>query len=180
MVGAIALAGPDGERFPVSIADVESKAAERFASLDVDKSGAIDLAEFEAAKHKQRGERSPRHDAPRHPKVRKHMGSHGQRQAMRAAIEEEMFTIIDSNGDGMISKTEHQNSKPRETRALARKRAMFKQLDQDQDQLLTLSEMPNPAERLRRVDADDDGLVTKAEMRAARTQRQARPEAEAG
>jgi Ca2+-binding EF-hand superfamily protein len=98
---------------------------------------------------------------------------------MQAAIEEEMFTILDSNGDGVISKAEHQN-KSRETRSLASKRAMFKQLDQDQDQLLTLSEMPDPAERLRRVDADEDGLVTKAEMRAAHAQRRARPAPEAG
>ncbi len=75
IVSAVAIAGPGGERFPVSIADVESKAAERFATLDVDKSGSIDLTEFEAAQHKQRGERSP---TPRWTATSKGSQTHGQ------------------------------------------------------------------------------------------------------
>lgn len=192
IVSAVAIAGPGGERFPVSIADVESKTAERFATLDVDESGSIDLAEFEAANHRRHGEQTkpgawqkgaesrPRHERPRHSQAHKQMRDPAQRQAMRAAVAEETFTILDSNGDGVISKAEHQNNNPHETRSLAHKRAMFKHLDQDQDQLLTFSEMPNPAERLRPLDADADGLVTKAEMRAAHAQRHGKPAVEAG
>ena len=63
---------------------------------------------------------------------------------------------------------------------LAQKRALFKHLDKDQDALLTPEEMPDPAERLRQVDADNDGVVTRAEMHAARALRRNNKQVEAG
>ena len=169
VISALAFAAPGQERFPISIAEVESKAAERFTKIDTDQSGSIDLSEFEQAKP-QRPQNKGKHGT-RHADGRKqgHSGGprHAQRAALREATEEEMFLLLDSDGDGVISKEEHHSADLRETRVLAQKRAMFKQLDKDQDALLTPGEMPNPAERLRQADTDNDGSVTRAEMHAA-------------
>ncbi len=96
-----------------------------------------------------------------------------RREALRAAVEAEMFALLDADGDGAVTEAEFAAGKTRENRRLAKKRAMFKQLDADQDKLLTLEEFPNPAARLREADADGDGLVSKDEMRALRQARRA-------
>ncbi|MEE4281315.1 MAG: hypothetical protein V2I41_05195, partial [Pseudomonadales bacterium] len=169
VISALVFAAPGQERFPISIAEVESKTAQRFTKIDTDQSGSIDLSEFEQAKpqrHQNRGKHGTRHADGR---KQGHSGGPrlAQRAALREATEEEMFLLLDSDGDGAISKEEHHSADLRETRVLAQKRAMFKQLDKDQDALLTPREMPNPAERLRQADTDNDGSVTRAEMHAA-------------
>jgi Ca2+-binding EF-hand superfamily protein len=191
VLSALAFAAPGQDRFPISIAEVENRTAERFAEIDSDESGAVDLSEFEQAKpnrgQKQGGQRARHTDGRKHDrsvKPREGGERHAQRQALREAAAEEMFALMDTDGDGVISQEEHRNADSRENRALAKKRAMFKQLDKDQDALLTPEEMPDPAERLRQVDADNDGVVTRAEMHAARTLRrsnaQQRAKVEAG
>ncbi|XOV84114.1 MAG: EF-hand domain-containing protein [bacterium] len=183
VLSTLTFAAPGNERFPISIAEVQSKTAERFAAMDTDQSGSIDLSEFEQAKplnrqHKPRagarqgdGRRSGHPGGPRHSHrdgLLMQGPQHAQRSALREATAEEMFAILDGDGDGVISKDEYKSKKPGQSRALAMKRAMFKQLDKDQDRLLTPAEMPDPAERLRKVDANNDGVVTRAEMHSAR------------
>ncbi|MCR9260079.1 MAG: EF-hand domain-containing protein [Pseudomonadaceae bacterium] len=187
VISALALAAPGQDRFPISIAEVESKTAERFAKIDTDKSGSVDMTEFEQARP-SRDQKQGAHRA-RHADGRKSGHSmkgrqggerHAQRQALREAAGDEMFALMDTDGDGVISQEEHNSADSRKNRALAHKRAMFKQLDKDQDALLTLEEMPNPAERLRQVDTDNDGIVTRAEMHAARALRRSNAQVEAG
>ncbi len=191
VISALAFAAPGQDRFPISIAEVESRTAEHFAKIDADESGSVDLSEFEQARPnrgQKQGEHRARHvDGPKHgysARPRQDGERHAQKQALRQAAAEEMFTLMDTDGDGVISKEEHQNADWRKNRALAQKRAMFKQLDKDQDALLTPEEMPDPAERLRQVDSDNDGVVTRAEMHAARALRrsnaQQRAKVEAG
>ncbi len=170
--------GPHDARFPIAIAEVEAKTTSRFAAIDTDQSGSVDLAEFEAAPSPMRGERGPG-GMGKHARKRAHAAgmTEGPRrdrwEALRAAVEAEMFALLDADGDGAVTEAEFAAGKTRENRHLARKRAMFKQLDADNDNLLTLEEFPNPAARLREADTDGDGLVSKDEMRALRQARRA-------
>jgi Ca2+-binding EF-hand superfamily protein len=168
---------------PISIADVEAKAKARFKSLDTDADGAVSLQEFEAAKPEP-GQRGWHH--PPHPKHGANGAGAGQRRegmqpgkpagmwhgkrgmAMHAAVDEEMFDILDTNADGQLSRDEYAAASQPANRHLARQRAMFKHLDKDGDGKLTREEMPNPAARLSAADADGDGSVSREEMRAHR------------
>ena len=179
VISALAFAAPGQDRFPISIAEVESRTAERFAKMDSDESGSVDLQEFEQAKPQRRQKEGGRKHG--HPMRSKQGGErHAQKQALREAAAEEMFILMDTDGDGVISQEEHRSADSRKNRVLAQKRALFKQLDKDQDAVLTADEMPDPAERLRQVDADNDGVVTRAEMHAARAQRRSNTQVEAG
>ena len=149
------------DRFPIDIAKAEARAAERHARIDDDGDGVITLAEFEQAEihrgHKRHGKRRMHRAGPR-----------GQdRAAMREAVRSEMFTLLDADGDGSVSRDEY-DAADKQTRQLARKRAMFKQLDADGDGIVAQDELPDPVARLKQADRDGDGLVTRDEFRAAR------------
>ncbi len=56
-------------------------------------------------------------------------------------------------------------------RKLARQRATFKHLDADQNGVLVPSEMPGRGTRLSQADANNDGKVTREELRSLRATR---------
>lgn len=170
-VAASAHAEPHKDRFPISLAEMEAKAEQRFNQTDVDGSGTIDLAEFENAKMPPRGHGGhKKHRASADADGQKRDGRHGRgkRKEMRAAVKAEIFAIKDTNNDGSISKEEDNAADSAAIKKLAMKRAMFNRLDKDQNQLLSAQEMPNPAKFLRLADEDNDGYVSHDEMRANR------------
>ena len=163
-------AAPNSDRFPINIADLEAKAAERFANIDSDQSGNIDMDEFEAAKmqHPHPGSHASGHGGRKH--RRGDSAGATKHAEMRAATQAELFSILDADGDGHLSQTEFTAVGQRTARVQAQKRAVFKGLDRDGNSLLTADEFPRSLARLSAADADKDGLVTKAELQALRAQ----------
>jgi Ca2+-binding EF-hand superfamily protein len=94
-----------------------------------------------------------------------------RRKVHEEQLAAELFSIIDDDGDGVVSDDEFRNGSTGENRALANKRLIFKRLDSDSSGFLTIEELPSPADRLRTADTDGDGLVTKDELRSSMTER---------
>lgn len=164
------------DRFPISISEIEAKAKSHFERIDEDKSGGVSLAEFEASKFHH--PRAGKHAAERHGKRSdkrdgqrgKHEGdrAHPRQQQMRAAVQDELFILMDVDGDGVLSAAEFKADNSHQLRRDARKRATFKHLDKNNDGQLTQDEMPGRLAHLRAADVDDDGMVTRDEFRAQR------------
>ena len=163
-LATVVIAAPN-DRFPIDIAALEAKAAERFSQIDANDDGQIDGNEFESAdikrpkhmkKHRKGGQ-----------KMRKGKRSGEKRQEMRAAVQAELFVLLDADNNGELSAEEHA-AQTREISMLARKKAMFKKLDANNDGVLVPEEMPRRGDRLRAADANGDGQVTRQEIRAMR------------
>ncbi len=182
IAGAVHAAPGAGERFPIDLETIEARSSAHFRALDADSNGKVDLTEFESApmherkKHFRRG----KHTRPskRHPgsKGRSRDNRHEDRKARhdntKAEVQTELFALLDANHDGQLSANEHARAN-REIHQLAHRRVMFKQLDTDGDGVLNPKDMPGPGKHLRSADADQDGQITREEMRAARKRRNA-------
>jgi Ca2+-binding EF-hand superfamily protein len=166
------------DRFPISIDKVQSHTEARFAKLDSDGNGALNAQEFEAgqayagARHCKGKRHSERRTRGHHQHGARRHTSPEQRAEMKAAVDAELFGILDADDNGQISAMEFA-SNSHENRRLAQRRAMFKRLDADGSGTLSITEMPSPVDHLRAADTDGDGEVTRAEMRAARQARAA-------
>lgn len=152
--------GAKGKR-SVSIESLESRAAERFAKADADGDGRVTPEEFAAVRMDRRGRRgedarrdSRRGDGPR------------DRRRSRGPFGEGAFDAADVDGDGNLSREEWREL-PRAVRAAARDR-MFARMDDNGDGVLEATEFAPNVERLRALDADGDGRLTRREMREGR------------
>ena len=150
-------------RGPVSIAEAEARAAERFATIDADADERISADEFNAA-----DVRLPRFMG---------RGHHGHSRGRGPGPK---FDDIDADGDGAISRDEFKAAKSRSHRRgkpgrhdsgdkankADRKERLFARLDADEDGYLSLAEFNKPVERLRALDANGDGQVDRSERRS--------------
>lgn len=151
--------------FPIIIADVEVRQAQRFDALDQDNDDAVTLAEFENGPSPDRKTRHKYSNLPNPPNDR---GDRSERRiAMHKAVDEELFKILDTDGDGSLSPAEH-SAGDSKTKGLARKRAGFAKLDANADGKLTASELPSRADRLKQADSNQDSKVTRSEMASMR------------
>lgn len=112
--------------------------AERFAAVDTNGDGAISRAEMETRRLEQ-------------------------------------FAKIDANSDGALTQAEmdaaaEQRKAERETRRTERMAARFSEADTDGNGTLSIDEFEpgSGADRFDRLDTNQDGLLTKAEMETAR------------
>ena len=165
-LATVVIAAPN-DRFPIDIEAMEAKAAERFSKIDANDDGQIDSNEFESAEMQR-----PRNGKMHGKKFRK-AGKRGgekfaeRRKEMKAAVQAELFTLLDADQNGELSPDEHA-AKTKEISKLARKKAMFKKLDANNDGVIVPEEMPRRGDRLRAADTNGDGQVTRQEIRALR------------
>jgi Ca2+-binding EF-hand superfamily protein len=159
--------GDHPPRFPVDLKDLEARSAERFARADTNGDGGVSLDEFAAAlppdRHRDGANES---DPPSEPGHGRPWGKLKPEEI--AEQETAVFAALDRNGDGQIERDEFSLGKVHEELRKERQRAMFSRLDKNVDGALTRDEMAAPAERLRTLDTDQDGTVTRAEARAYR------------
>ncbi len=83
-----------------------------------------------------------------------------------AATEEAVFEQADGDGDGALSKEEYDGL--REARARVAMQRMFERLDDDENGVLAPAELGARVARLESLDANEDGMVTRQEMRGHR------------
>ena len=166
------------ERFPIDIAAAKERAAERFAAVDTNDDGSVSVDEFLVAGPEREGlgrfasgrrgagmDRAGGKEGRRAARDRRE-GMRARRGVMRERMEsmqEGVFERADGDGDGALSKEEYDGLG--EARREVAMQRMFERLDKDADGLLAPAELGGEVQRLEALDADEDGKVTRSEMR---------------
>lgn len=159
-----AAAGDRGPQFPLSVAEAQNRAEARFQELDSDGNGEISPAEFAAAP------RTLRH-GPGHRHPRGHGGKRwgdGAPAGDAEALDDALFTELDTDGDGLLARSEFDTRAMHEARRDAGRERLFSHLDKDGSGGLSRGELPDPSQWVEAMDSDDDGTVTREEARAYR------------
>ncbi|MXY54663.1 MAG: hypothetical protein F4Y86_19350 [Gammaproteobacteria bacterium] len=166
------------ERFPIDIAAAKERAAERFAAVDTNEDGSVSVDEFLVAGPDRGGlgrfasgrrgagmDRAGGKEGRRAARDRRE-GMRARRGGLRERMEsmqEGVFERADGDGDGALSKEEYDGlGEARRDVAMER---VFQRLDEDGDGLLAPAELGGQVKRLETLDADEDGKVTRSEMR---------------
>lgn len=183
------LADPKERAKPIDLSELQVAEEERFAAADTDGDGLVSAEEFATVDPRQfsagmrmqgdrggwqrraagDGRRGPDREAvrqrmeQRRAAIEKRLAEHEKR---RQEARTRDFETADADGDGQLSPDEY-GDMPATLRA-TRQREMFARLDENGDGQLTPEEFPSVVDRLRTLDADGDGLVTRDEMRTGR------------
>jgi Ca2+-binding EF-hand superfamily protein len=156
--------------FPISIAEAESQAAEALRKIDANGDGKITSEEFANAERPMPKGRHHAHSGTHRAEGGAHHrpGRHGDGPSPnQAALDDALFDALDTDGDGKLSRSEFSHEKMHENHQRLRKDGMFERLDSNADGVLTNDELlDRRLERLKKVDADGDGKVTRDEMKA--------------
>ena len=187
-LGTTAMAKDGQNRFPISIAEAEARASAHFTNADKDKDGLLSRDEFAqlrpeqsrrkvrsaGKKHQERPDRRAPKDSQIWENKKREMRAKfaqayperaAQQAQIRAATAVRMFELLDADDNGLVDAAEFVKADRNELGRQARQQAAFAHLDANDDGVLTPTEVPNPAVRLRRLDTDGDGKVSKREMR---------------
>lgn len=163
--GAAVLAS-GGSRFPaegIDLAEMEARAQARFEAVDGNNDGQISATEFAAA------------DFPRHGRM--HGGRHmarmmdGEANDGRGRPEtmdtKALFKRLDADESGAISQ-EELDALPTVRKEMMRTH-MFSRADSNGDGVLTRDEFPPHGEKLKTLDQNSDGKLSREELRAGRS-----------
>jgi len=158
-------AAAETDRFPISVEDLDARRAAVFAATDTNGDGLISAEEFDAHSSKRAHGSGPRHRRSGDPGFEHRGQDHGDRghwSERQAAMDGLIFQALDKDGDGVVSEDEFSRQAMAEARASIMKTRLFDRLDKNEDGYLTPEEFP-PA-RLRSMDANGDGEITRDEL----------------
>lgn len=150
----------------VNMAEFNAAAAERFKRMDADASGVISKDEFRAymrtRKDERKQQRFGRMDSNGNGSVeRDEFLAHKQARAERK------FSRMDKNADGSVSKEEYASCKKRKHQ----KKRMFTKMDENGDGQISQNESLSAwSNWFKRIDANNDQVVTADEVKAFRNQ----------
>ena len=80
----------------------------------------------------------------------------------------ERFADVDANGDGKVTPDELFSEERRAARITEKQQRKFERLDADGDGAITAEEFAKRIERLAKLDQNNDGTVTRDELRAGK------------
>jgi Ca2+-binding EF-hand superfamily protein len=175
-VSTLAAHGGSGTKaieFPISIDEVAEQSAEqrteRFAAADANGDGYLTKEEFVSAEGPEgRLQRGPGSVAIRSSMPKgafRLIGEDMTPMDHRADMEDEIFSILDADESGELSRAEFTAANQHAARVQVMKGRAFEHLDANDDDVLTPDELPDRTDRLRKADANDDGQITRDEMR---------------
>lgn len=174
MTAAPAIAGDGKGRFmkhfdtnndgSVNMAEFNAAAAERFKSMDSDASGAISKDEFRdymrSRKDERKQKRFARMDGNANGSIeREEYLAHARSKAERK------FSRMDKDANGSVSKEEYSSC----NKGKHQKKRMFTRMDENADGQVTKNESHAAWSKwFKRIDADNDQVVTADEVKAFR------------
>lgn len=146
-----------GPKLPLALDDVASRTTAVFEAADANGDGELTLEEFAAVK-------LPGHHRRHGPPAK------GQRLQHDDA---ELFDAMDKDADGMLSRDEASRDNRRAAaRSLMRQRA-FASLDSDGSGTLSAAEFSKRLARLKQLDENQDGEISRDEFRRGMQERRA-------
>lgn len=155
----------------IDLSELEARSLERFSELDTNNNGLIDTAEYATgAKAGGRQHKRGRRDSHRDSHHKPHQLDPTQRAEQQAAHKAELFARLDTDNNGVLSGDEF--AQAREIRhALRKERHLqhrFEKLDDNGDTQLSLTEFQQRLEKMRALDTNNDGTLTRAELHAGK------------
>ena len=153
-----AWARPHDMHPPISIEQAESRAAQAFAGADSNGDSELSRDEFTAAELPHPGPR------PGRPFARKWM--HNDAEPDSDAYDAALFDALDTNADGMLSRAEASREQRRAAHKALIKQHAFTHLDRDDSGTISVSEFTQRVQRLRELDENADGEVSRDEFRS--------------
>ena len=153
-----AWARPHGMHPPISIEQAENRAAEAFAAADANGDTELSRDEFAAAELP--------HPGPRPGRPFAHRRMHDDAGPDSDAYDAELFDALDADGDGMLSRAEAGREQRHAAHKALIKQRMFTHLDSDNSGAISASEFTQRVQRLRELDENADGEISRDEFRS--------------